>query len=698
MSQLQSLVQELWAQIPPSGTLQDWLPEHPLPSQQGQTFEEAVTQVYADFLQGSSCPELATLNRLSMKWLSVYFDSQQSSLPLPGRNNSLLRSILEVHRFESPKRSLIEKALTKPPMRVLEESLSDIPQDRHQSYLSMLLSTLPGWARYIRYQAKKANQPQEWELEYLALRALWASVLQLPELEKPELPKGLKKALKQLESREQQQKQSLQETLSHAWQKRLKSQEPTVAHWVFCIDVRSEPMRGILESLGPYSSDGMAGFLGLDVALYQPESQASFPLCPAILQPGHHIEAEKIPPTFSEKVLSQLSRIDKHIKAQLMSSLLWVECLGVLFGLATLLLSFGWVSSKRPEAPAQSGWRLGPNASWKLPLELKISAAWQLISGLSCSSHLPPYIILCGHGASVLNNIFAAKLQCGACGNYRGLDNARLMAQICQEADVRAALSERYGVNLGGSIFIAAEHDTVSDCIEFFDVPLCAQNDPLWKQTEKDAARAGSMRFRQRQRELSGQTYHWAQARPEWGLAGHQTLIIGPASWALAADLKGRAFLHSYEPDQDSSGTQLRTIFQGPVAVGFLLNMQYFLPSFDPQLFAAGNKMQHQLSLGEMAICGNGSDLLIGLPEQAVLSQQGRRYHQPSRLLLIIAAPQARVLALLAQEHHLRQQLDGRWLNLLLFDAEEESWLSWEQLRAALEQSPQSLRETASVS
>jgi len=65
--------------------------------------------------------------------------------------------------------------------------------------------------------------------------------------------------------------------------------------------------------------------------------------------------------------------------------------------------------------------------------------AASILKAMSLTQGFAPLVLLVGHGANVVNNPHASGLHCGACGGYSGEVNARLLAALLNEEDVRAA-------------------------------------------------------------------------------------------------------------------------------------------------------------------------------------------------------------------------------------------------------------------
>lgn len=678
---------EIWEKIPPSGTLQTWLPYHALAAYDTRPFQEAVAQAQVDIRAAYAPEAIEQINYLCVQFFPVFFDTKQASWVLPGRSHSLYDSVLALYRYEAHDWQKTQKALSLNPLELIEHVLAmlQIPAEDEARFFSQLLWSLPGWASFIRYHSLKDKQ-DHWGLELIALRCLWAWEYHLNprELMGSSLDNVAVAALESLVNNEQQAETRIKERLS--CEALLRESEPLepMAHVVFCIDTRSGPIRAALEQSGPYTTDGMAGFWGLDLALCQTESAEQYDLCPALLQPTLKLETIPSQENFFQRWAGALKTLESHVKKQLLCLPLWVECFGVLCGFWLSLFSRGWVSQRGSQKATEKSGVLPSDAYLQIPLKDRVRYATHFLQNLSCSK-MPPLLVVCGHGSTTLNNIFAAKLQCGACGNYRGIENSRLMVQILRCPQTQKELPW----DLSQTAIIAAEHETVHDQIIFDAVSENISQSLLFKQLQHALDRA---RFEIYQRRLIGlkeregaSLYHWAQLRPEWGLAGHQALIIGPSWWGKNLSLEGRVFRHSYEPGADSEGAILQAIFQGPVNVAYLLNMQYLFPSLAPELFAAGNKMLHQLTMLSMVIQGNASDLLIGLPEQSVQYYQGQLYHQPSRLLIVVYAPAQRLINVLTSQPELAEKFANEWLLLRVYDPLKKCWLGLEDLSLAQE-------------
>jgi uncharacterized protein YbcC (UPF0753/DUF2309 family) len=174
-----------------------------------------------------------------------------------------------------------------------------------------------------------------------------------------------------------------------------------------------------------------------------------------------------------------------------------------------------------------------------------------------------------------------------------------------------------------------------------------------------DGSRRGSARRQDRRRRRRGQD--WAEAVPEWGLAGNAAIVIGPRSSTAGVDLHRRVFLHSYAAEQDPDGAVLGAIFGGPLVVAHWISSQYLFSTWEPEVFGAGTKATHNVVGDFGVLSGPSGDLRRGLPLQSV-ALPGHQGHQPLRLLAVVEAPLARIEACLTANPTVAALVDGGWM------------------------------------
>ncbi len=128
-------------------------------------------------------------------------------------------------------------------------------------------------------------------------------------------------------------------------------------------------------------------------------------------------------------------------------------------------------------------------------------------------------------------------------------------------------------------------------------------------------------------------------------------------------DLGGRAFLHSYDSENDPTGKVLETIMTAPLVVGHWISSQYYFSTVDPEVFGAGDKLLHN-PVGTLGVLsGDGGDLRVGLPLQST-HIAGGRHHQPLRLLAVIEAEPARIEEIIDANPILQTLTSGSWIRI----------------------------------
>jgi uncharacterized protein YbcC (UPF0753/DUF2309 family) len=474
---------------------------------------------------------------------------------------------------------------------------------------------------------------------------------------------------------------------------------------VHCIDVRSERLRRHLEHLGPWETFGHAGFFGLAVNVVAADGSTT-ERCPAPVRAGHRLVEQAGDTRRWAWTTTDAGEAVHAVEAAPGAPLALAEAAGWAQAPVTVLRTLApgaWqrtVSAVRRTAGAPVSGLLevvGPDA---IPLDEAVATARDTLRTLGL--HEPaPLVLLVGHGGAAPNNPHVAAYDCGACGGQPGGTNARALAALLNDERVRDGL-RLHGIDIPARTwFAAALHDTTRDEVHVLEreaVP--AHLVPVLESLEADLERAldavaaertpllpaAPRRSRSPRRHLRRRAADWAQPQPEWGLAGACALVIGPRRLTSAADLGGRVFLQSYEPDLDPTGELLTGLFGGPLVVAQWITQQYLCSTIDPERFGAGDKTTHNVvapadgvGLLSAVLTGARGDLRVGLPWQAVSAHapDGASWggelpqHDPVRLQVLVHAPRARVEEALREVPDAARLVVGGWIALTVVEPED---------------------------
>ena len=266
----------------------------------------------------------------------------------------------------------------------------------------------------------------------------------------------------------------------------------------------------------------------------------------------------------------------------------------------------------------------------------------------------------------------------------------RVLAALCNRDMVRQALAQRGIMIPAETRFIAGEHITSLDRIDWTDAPgpQSIQAHTAFAQLQVALADAMAQVQTERLAQLplaaglparsAWQNSHdISETRPEWGLSRNAAFIIGQASFTRGCRLDGRAFLHSYDWRQDSDASLLGTILAGPRTVAQWINLQYYASNVAPHYHGSGHKATQSGTAQLGVMQGNGSDLQTGLPWQALARDDAPLWHVPQRLLLVMQAPEAQLARVLEKSPALAQKLANGWLSLTSYDPELLQWKNW---------------------
>lgn len=442
---------------------------------------------------------------------------------------------------------------------------------------------------------------------------------------------------------------------------------------VFCIDVRSERIRRLLELQSPtIQTKGFAGFFGLPISYQPAQSDIKRPQLPALMAPSitvtdHHKQHEK---------LNKIRNLNdwKSWTNGSVSAFTMVETAGWTY--AFKLVQDNFFSKKKEklidEFSHHNELHLERNGH---PLDLEENSALiiSVLKAMGLTENFAPIVLLVGHGSQTRNNLHASGLDCGACGGQTGEVNVRVLARLLNDKTLRLKLSE-VGINIPDKTrFIAALHNTTTDEIKCFE-PLPDQKTKAWLKSasiltrrERAFTMDPALRLlddKALERALISRAKDWSEVRPEWGLANNSAFIVAPRDRTRGVDLEGRVFLHDYVWDADPDFELLEQIMTAPMIVTHWINMQYNLSVTDNVFFGSGNKLLHNaVGMNVGVFEGNGGDLRIGLPLQSI--HDGTKWrHTPLRLSVYIAAPRAAIEKVIASHDVVRELTHNHWLFL----------------------------------
>lgn len=676
--------------VPPLGAVLHALgaPEHP-PQPSAATFADVLGDVM-------DVPVSSVVTDAISRFASAYFDEGQARWAMPFKNAtpwSAWRRWARVDRGPDARGFTSLRAffasLPEDPRQAIREAITGlaIPMAALDAYLDRSLVSVAGWASYARlrgFQASLRGEKDDTLLSFLAIRMAWdhglrrghadeyaagawtVALRSMSALDLHTLDREQRIDFVLLEAAEAAMRRQFFPRLAEA-PKPAPATAPRVQA-VFCIDVRSEVFRRALEAeLEDLETVGFAGFFGVSMS-YAPLGGQAMDRTPVLIRPKHALK-EKAKAGRSDAT-ARRERSERGVLASFKSAavggLAYVETLGPSALRSLLADGLGWKRTDGTHAES------APDVS-TLSLTERVDTAEGILRGTSLGERLGEVLLLIGHGSTTVNNPHAASLRCGACGGHGGAPNARAAAAILNDPEVRQALRAR-GLSIPERTHvIAGFHDTTSDTVQLFAEGAPEHHRATIEALDEALRRAGAVARRERAARLGvrgdasesllGRGLTWSEVRPEWGLAGNALFIAAKRERTRSIDLKGRAFLHSYDAAKDTSGAVLELILTAPVIVASWINLQYYGSTVDPQGLGAGDKTLHDVvgSLGVLE--GHGGDLRAGLPWQSV--HDGTRVvHEPLRLHVLIEAEEEAIEAVLRRHPAVRELIAHGWVHL----------------------------------
>ncbi len=679
----------------------------------------------------TQAPLIDKINSEMIKWCAAFLDEGHAPWPMPNREKGFYGAWKFLAGLEisscgiSDSQKKIARLPVHPEDAVLESlAILDISPADWREYLSYQLAALPGWAGFIKWRADQDDY--EWQkaypadlVQYLAVRLFYvaqitdvgADLCVYPVTEGEGVHTGAPLhqehgpiRLKVLEAGYQEQliKKIIVGATHASPLTRLNAQA------VFCIDIRSEPFRRHLEATGNYETFGFAGFFTVFIrymALGNHHTTDQFPVIMKAKNVVHEVprpdHAHLLPKHETGKKLLHTAHTLLHdLKENVITPYVMVESLGWFFGLSLIgkIVFPSWYKN----AVAWLRLKLVPHIATTLTvdkpektgvgftLQEQVFALETALRMMGMTKNFARLILFCGHGSTSDNNPFESALDCGACGGNAGSPNARVLATIANRPQVREVLAKN-GLHIPeDAYFIAGQQNTTTDEVELFDLSdlppthqndLTALNRNLKEAGEKNrqerCARfpeiGSTLTLSRAERETRRRSCDFSQVRPEWGLSGNAAFIIGRGSLTKGINLEGRAFLHSYNYQDDPTGRFLEIILTAPQVVAQWINMEHYFSTVDNEVYGSGSKIYHNV-VGRFGIMsGAQSDLRTGLSRQTVMNGEVP-YHTPLRLLTLIEAPRERMSEIIPRHRVLQHLYDNEWVHLVALDPQDKTF------------------------
>ena len=649
------------------------------------------------------------VNRIMAKWLAAFLDEGLAEWQMPQRKLGFYKSWRRLAPYET---ELGIKNLKEIP-KTSEEALTNILQKYNEKeYLNIFtnhLSELPGWVGYINHRNELNTVWQQKYpitlLDYLAVRLWVTNRLNLEIYNIKEQPEVNLEILKLkyiwLKAWENSWQSSLINTLEikniDLNGKPKKNSAIPEAQMVFCIDTRSELIRRHIESKGNYETFGYAGFFGIAMDYQNIKDGLQIKSCPPILD-SKYITTETPKSIINIKkykrkneLLISWNYFLRRMKNLLPSAFGYVEGSGVFYGISLVTRSLfpkqGYKFKKKNISELETICEpqlTNTDSDTSLKINISINEKAAIVKSafdLMGWKQFSPLVLFVGHGSHTANNPFGSSLDCGACAASPGRHNARMLAKLANDKEVRAILINNYNILIpNNTCFIGAEHNTTTDEIILFDSTLPSTHFKSLNKLKASLRKAQESATQERLilnknsiNEAYKKANNWSEVRPEWGLAKNAGFIIGPRELTKSSNYNNRCFLHSYNWELDVNGNALEAIMQGPMVVTQWINNHYYFSSVDNHVFGGGSKIIHNITGKYGVLQGNGGDLKMGLPLQSLYQSDKEIYHQPLRLSVFIQSPIERINDILLKNENLKRLIDNEWIYLFVSDPNKQN-------------------------
>ena len=648
--QWKSVIDEMkelsWACITPRGSLRQFtLERHPLLGWQESALSQAWILGQSHFDLRDLPAPMVRINRITVKWLQAYFDQGQALWPMPLRVEGLLpslRALLPGDREACCPHSWMDQLPANMDLAIQRIfGKLGIEREEYQDFITLVLTTLPGWSSYIHSLGDReypAIRDEYLVFRLVLMQRLWPEARKILDWNQDTLRRVQQNFLPT---------SVVSDVTDSLAQRALPcptySASPSIqGQWVFCMDVRSEPLRRALEQHNSHETFSCSGAFGLP------------PLANYTTRKRRYFRRRQGYPLIQPLFFPFYGIIGWMMGVWMVARSLFPSTMG------HLMVKFGQYFSRRSRRKVDE---------YQAPLGHYVRVAHTVLSTIGLTKKFAPLVILCGHKSTVQNHAFSSAWQCGACHGQSGVLQGDALARILNNPRVRMRLRKQ-GIKIPRSThFIAAEWDTSTFCVNLrtpmHKTPLCVRD--TYRQVVRDLQKVNVCSQLKTLRKKT-RPYDWSTTRPEEGLARNSSLFIGPRSWTRGLDLQGRAFLHSYAWDQDPEGDILQNILNGPMIMAQGINLHYLFLTLAPHIFGAGSQTTINITGKLGAMQGNAGDLRWGMPFQNVFGPRTQALHSSRILTVAVLAPIDLLRSVIDKEPKLQNAIKHRWLHMICRD------------------------------
>jgi uncharacterized protein YbcC (UPF0753/DUF2309 family) len=488
---------------------------------------------------------------------------------------------------------------------------------------------------------------------------------------------------------------------------RTREQRPE-AQVIFCMDEREEGIRRHLEALNPQIETlGAAAHFNVPHRWKGLDDNACIKLTPVTIDPVHEIHEQPCDddrnnyPKHRKRQANRI-RLEDTLNHEVRRNLLSSSLLIAASAPATLLTLAGKVFAplttgrilknlrQTIDTPIRTDIHITARSEKTDPtpddpafgysLEEQATRLSSFLRTNGLADNFATFVVIMGHGSTNENNPHRSAYGCGACsGKYSG-PNARILAHMGNNPDVRK-LMRADGLDIPDDTwFIGSMHNTCSEAIDWYDTHLIpGELLPAYKKLARELQTASEFSAHERCRKfasapkhpdiqqavdhIAGRALDFSQARPELGHATNACAIVGRRAVSQGVFFDRRLFLISYDPTvDDDNGTLLEALLlmAGPVGAG--ISLEYYFSRVSNDRYGAGSKITHNVSGFFGVMQGAGSDLRTGLPRQMI------EIHEAMRLMVMVEAT-TEVLGKIYQRAPALQELIGQeWILLSSVD------------------------------